>query len=204
VTDPPAARPDLRGLAAHALRGDADATECLLVAVRRLVHRYTRARLGNGSGDESAADDAAQEVCIAVFSALPTYRDEGVPFEAFVYAIAARKVADVHRAAARRPTPVAELPDDADPAEGPEALAVRASDADLARSLLQRLPEQQREILLLRVAVGMSAEETGLALGMSAGAVRVAQHRALRRLRSEAGVDGLADLQLAPSAEVGT
>lgn len=180
-----ATRPDLHGLAALAVGGDAGAIERLLAAVRPVVHRYTRARLGVGLVDQSAADDAAQEVCIAVLSALPTYRDEGVPFEAFVYAIAARKVADVHRAAARRPLPIAEIPDGVDPAEGPEALALRASDARLAQDLLARLPEQQREILLLRVAVGLSAEETGLAMGMSPGAVRVAQHRALRRLREE-------------------
>jgi RNA polymerase sigma-70 factor (ECF subfamily) len=49
---------------------------------------------------------------------------------------------------------------------------------------MQRLPEAQREILTLRVAAGLSTEETASALGMSAGAVRVAQHRALGRLRT--------------------
>jgi RNA polymerase sigma-70 factor (ECF subfamily) len=122
-----------------------------------------------------------------VLSALPRYRDEGVPFEAFVYSIAARKLADLHRAAGRRAMPLAELPDEIDLTDGPEAMAVRASEADLARSLLQTLPDQQREILLLRVAVGLSAEETGRALGLTAGAVRVAQHRALRRLRESVG-----------------
>jgi RNA polymerase sigma-70 factor (ECF subfamily) len=46
------------------------------------------------------------------------------------------------------------------------------------------LPGHHRELLVLRVLTGLSAEETGAALGMSAGAVRVAQHRALARLRS--------------------
>jgi RNA polymerase sigma-70 factor (ECF subfamily) len=151
-----------------------------------MVHRYLRARLGGRYGDDSAADDAAQEVCIAVLSALPRYRDEGVPFEAFVYSIAARKLADIHRAAVRRAVPVADLPDEIDLTDGPEALAMRSSEADLARSLLQTLPDQQREIILLRVAVGLSAEETGRALGLTPGAVRVAQHRALRRLRENA------------------
>jgi RNA polymerase sigma-70 factor (ECF subfamily) len=60
---------------------------------------------------------------------------------------------------------------------------MRAGDADQVRSLLDRLPDNLRELLLLRVAVGLSAEETGRALGMTPGAVRVAQHRALSRLR---------------------
>ncbi len=50
--------------------------------------------------------------------------------------------------------------------------------------LLDQLPSHQRELLLLRVVAGLSAEETGSALGMSSGAVRVAQHRALARLRA--------------------
>jgi DNA-binding CsgD family transcriptional regulator len=50
--------------------------------------------------------------------------------------------------------------------------------------LLARLPGHQRELLVLRVLSGMTAEETGRELGMSAGAVRVAQHRAIARLRA--------------------
>jgi RNA polymerase sigma-70 factor (ECF subfamily) len=171
----------LRGLALLAAGADADATDELLRRVRRLVHRYARARLSSATAD--AAEDAAQEACLAVLRALPRYRDQGAPFEAFVYAIAARKVADVQRAAIRRPTPSDVVVEDADPAPGPEERALAGEDADRARRLLARLPELQREIVVLRVAAGWSAEETGRALGMSAGAVRVAQHRALARLR---------------------
>jgi RNA polymerase sigma-70 factor (ECF subfamily) len=175
---------DLHRLAARAISGDPRATEDLLGAVHRLVHRYCRARLSRFPGAEHAADDVAQEVCIAVLSALPRYRDEGKPFEAFVYRIAANKVADVQRWAYRTPTPQAELPDVIDLTDGPEALALRASDAREARILLDQLPETLRELVVLRVAVGLSADETGRALGMSPGAVRVAQHRAVQRLRT--------------------
>jgi RNA polymerase sigma-70 factor, ECF subfamily len=182
---------DLRALAARAVEGDPRATEHLLAGVRSLVFRYARGRLGRYRGAEDAADDAAQEACIAVLTSLPRYRDQGVPFEAFVYAIAARKVADVQRAAIRRPLPsehvLQVLDADADPAPGPEDMAMRGVDAERARDLLARLPELQREILTLRVAGGWSAEEAGRALGMTAGAVRVAQHRALARLRQLAG-----------------
>jgi RNA polymerase sigma-70 factor, ECF subfamily len=175
--------PDLHRVAARAIEGDPRALEDLLGTVHRLVHRYCRARLSRFAGAEHAADDVAQEVCIAVLSALPRYRDEGKPFEAFVYRIAANKVADVQRSSYRTPTPQAEMPDVIDLSDGPEALAIRASDAREARVLLDQLPETLRELVVLRVAVGLSADETGRALGMSAGAVRVAQHRAVQRLR---------------------
>jgi RNA polymerase sigma-70 factor, ECF subfamily len=177
----------LQRLAARAIEGDAQAVETLLGAVHRMVHRYCRARLARLPGAEHAADDVAQEVCIAVLSALPRYRDEGKPFEAFVYKVAANKVADAQRGSYRQPQPRAELPEVVDISDGPEELAVRASDAEQARALLELLPDTLRELMLLRVAVGLSADETGRALGMSAGAVRVAQHRALQRLRAAAG-----------------
>ena len=174
---------DLGGLAALATQGDTGARDALLAHVRTIVHRYCRARLGRLPGSEHAADDVAQEVCLAVLSALPRYRDEGRPFEAFVFGIAAHKVADAQRAAVRAAVPTDEMPDEPDLGPGPEDHALRSSDAALVRSLLDRLPPTQRELLILRVAVGLSAEETGSALGMSSGAVRVAQHRALARLR---------------------
>ena len=49
---------------------------------------------------------------------------------------------------------------------------------------LARLPAAQRRLLLLRVVGGLSAEDTGYVLDMSPGAVRVAQHPALVRLRT--------------------
>ncbi len=119
-----------------------------------------------------------------MLSALPRYRDEGRPFEAFVLGIAAHKVADVQRAAARAAVPTTEIPDRVDDRPGPEELALRASDARRARELLHQLPERLRELLILRVAVGLSADETARALGMTPGAVRVAQHRALNKLRT--------------------
>src|SRR3954447_11740850 len=103
-----------RDLVALAAGGDPGAADNLLARIRPPVLRYCRARLGRTPGAETAADDAAQEVCLAVLSALPRYRDEGRPFEAFVFGIAAHKVADAQRAAARAAVPTAELPDAAD------------------------------------------------------------------------------------------
>lgn len=186
----PAAEESLAGewtsLVRGALDGDQAAQEALLVAVRPLVVRYCRGRLGRMVGSYHLADDVAQEVCVAVLEALPGYRDTGLPFMSFVYRIASNKVADEQRRASRRPTPVEEPRDQPDTAPGPEEVALRTREADRARRMLQHLPEQQRELVWLRVAAGLSAEETGRILGMSAGAVRVAQHRALQRLRTVA------------------
>ena len=171
-------------LVADACDGDAAATDHLMAAVHQIALRYARGRLGRHSAATHAAADAAQEVCVAVLTALPRYVDRGLPFEAFIYRIAANKVADVQRSVMRGPQPTDEVPESVDTAPGPEAAAVAGEQADRIWKLLHKLSPQHREILTLRVAVGMSADETALALGMTAGAVRVAQHRALTRLRS--------------------
>ncbi|MBF9067864.1 sigma-70 family RNA polymerase sigma factor [Streptacidiphilus sp. NEAU-YB345] len=188
-------------LVVHAVGGDPEAVDALLAQVHPLVLRYCRARLVRLPGNaRHHVDDVAQEVCLAVLCALPRYRDEGRPFEAFVYGIAAHKIADLQRAAMRggpaQSVPLGEeLPDTPDDALGPEERALLSSDAAWMRELLALLPERQRELVILRIAAGFSAEETGELLGMSPGAVRVAQHRALSRLRAlaegEGGPEGL-------------
>jgi RNA polymerase sigma-70 factor, ECF subfamily len=175
-----------------AVLGQPAAIETLLRQIRPMVVRYCRARLGRISGHYHAADDVAQEVCIAVLAALPRYQDMGRPFASFVFGIASHKVADAMRSAARMAIPTEDLPDGPDDRPGPEETAVAYIEAERARALLARLPVHQRELLVLRVLSGMSAEETGHALGMSAGAVRVAQHRALAMLRAIALEESIA------------
>jgi RNA polymerase sigma-70 factor, ECF subfamily len=177
-------RVSMHDLTAQAVGGQPAAIDTLLRQIRPMVLRYCRARLGRISGHHHVADDVAQEVCIALVSALPRYRDMGRPFASFVYGIASHKVADAMRSAASLAIPTEDLPDGPDDRPGPEETAVAYLEAERVRALLRRLPEQQRELLVLRVLAGMSAQETGNALGMSAGAVRVAQHRALARLRA--------------------
>ena len=175
---------DLDGLVDRAVHGEPAALERVLRRIHPVVFRYCRSRMTAGHRSLASADDVAQEVCMAVLTALPTFRHEGKPFLAFVYGICAHKVADAHRSAARsRSTPVAEVPDSASREFGPEQSALASSSAQVMDGLLQSLPETQQEILRLRVVVGLSAEETAEALAMTAGAVRVAQHRALAKLR---------------------
>lgn len=184
TTPEPSSAPDLRRLAVLAAKGDSLARDELLAEVRVLAHRYCRARLSGVPGGQASADDAAQEVCMAVLSGLARYEDRGLPFGAWVYSIASRKVADVLRRELRPSVLVPEVPDEADPTADPVEDILAAERAEQMRALLEALPERQREIVVLRVAVGLSAEDTGAILAMTPGAVRVAQHRALATLRA--------------------
>lgn len=173
----------------RARAGEPRAVEELLAHVRQFVHRYSRARLCRLPSGQELAEDAAQDVCVAVLDALPRYIDTGRPFEAFVQTIASRRVADVLRASYRSPLCVAEIPDEADQAPTPDLAVVRVDEAERALRLLDSLTDQQRTLVRLKVEDELTAEQVATVMDMTPGAVRVAQHRALRRLRNlvEAG-----------------
>ena len=184
-------------LVAGAVGGDARARDDLLALIHPLVLKYCRARLGRQESLMGSADDVAQDVCMAVVGALPNYQLKGLSFRAFVYGIAAHKVTDAFRAIGRnRAEPVADLPDGPVTADGPEHRLLAAEMSARLGQLLAHLTPRQREVLVLRLAVGLSAEETAQAVRSTPGAVRVTQHRALGRLRKillgESGARGLA------------
>ena len=86
----------------------------------------------------------------------------GRPFASFVFGIASHKVADALRSSVRSAVPTQELPDGPDERPGPGGDGWCATSRRSARvPLLARLPENQRELLILRVVSGLSAEETG-------------------------------------------
>ncbi|MPZ65212.1 MAG: sigma-70 family RNA polymerase sigma factor [Pseudonocardiaceae bacterium] len=178
-------------LVATAVAGDRTATDRLLATIRSPVVRYCRARVGSQERSSASADDVAQEVCVAVITALRGYRDQGRPFMAFVYGIAAHKVADAHRSAGRnRADLFADVPDEVELRDGPEQRFMQGELNGQLGRLLGVLPEKQREILVLRVIEGYSAEQTAEMVGSTPGAVRVAQHRALSRLRKVLSSEG--------------
>lgn len=150
-----------------AAQGDRSAVEELLAATRPLVVRYCRAGIGRVERSFAAADGVAREVCLAVFRGLSGYRAEWRSFLAFVYGVAVHDVGEARRSGLRGDE---------------EAVRLEGLPAQMA-GLADVLSVGQREVLLLRVGVALSADETADAMGMTPGAVRIAQHRALNELR---------------------
>lgn len=173
---------ELAQLVPDAVAGDRKALQRIMHIIHAPVLRYARARVGGGR--HPTAEDIAQEVCLAVATSIGNYVDQGRPFMAYVYGIAYNKVADAHRAMSRDHShPTDELPDSPDMRTNPEEYALVSDGSNRVRLLLDSLSEKARDIVILRVFVGLSAEETAAIVGSTAGAVRVAQHRALAALR---------------------
>ena len=175
---------ELADLVPGAVAGDRRALQRIISIIHPRVLRYARARIGGGR--TPTPEDVAQEICLAVATSIDRYTDTGKPFMAYVYGIAFNKVTDAHRSLARdKLSPVEDVPDTEVAATTPEDAALVAAGSNAARALLDSLNEKARDIVILRVFVGLSAEETAEVVGSTPGAVRVAQHRALAKLRKQ-------------------
>ena len=138
-------------------------------------------------------DDLTSEVFIGVFRSLATFSGGEEQFRSWVFTIAHRRLLDERRRAVRRPAPAPIADDDhaASPSDSAEHDALRRLSVERVRRVCGRLAPDQRDVLLLRLVGGLTAEEVAAALGKSPGAVRALQHRgvaALRRIFDHEGV----------------
>ena len=131
-----------------------------------------------------APEDVAAETWVQVVRGLARFRGDERAWRAWLFTIARRRAIDESRRRSRHPAaPLDQLPREREP-RSPDAaqLAVEnLSTADLVRQI-RALPPLQADVILLRVLAGLDNEAVARIVGRSAGAVRVAAHRGLRRL----------------------
>lgn len=170
----------LRRWVPRAVAGEPHAVTAVVHCVRPHVLSFCTARMDDATLAHTPVEDVVQEVCLALVRALPRYRDRGASLLRFAYAIAVNKIADARRGAARTTAPIHQVA-----APAPDEDILDSELASTAKRFIDQLPEQQRWVLILRVIRGYSAERTATMLGTTPGAVRVAQHRALTRVRTQ-------------------
>jgi len=165
------------GEAAQVARAQADPTAFapLYATYFDPIYRYCARRLGS----HDAAADATSAVFANALAALPAYRDGS--FRAWLFAIAHNVVTNLHRAD-RPQHALTDALHIADGAPSPEELAVAGDERRSLGALLAQLPPEQRRVVELRLA-GLTGPEIGQLLGRSHGAIKVAQFRAMARLR---------------------
>lgn len=163
--------------------GDLDAFKDLYSAYFDRIYGYVCVILR----DRHEAEDVTQQVFVKAMQAISGY--EGAPgssFDAWLFRIARNAVMDVLRRGSRVKVEDPATIDDrrALDAESQDAVAElsRLSDSDVA-VFLERLPDAQRDAIVLRFVLGMSAEEVGEAMNRRTEAVRALQSRGLRTLQ---------------------
>ena len=129
--------------------------------------------------------DCLGECFVQVVRNLPGFTGDQAAFRAWLFLLARNRVVDEWRAARRRPS---------SPTDDVERLhearhQTSAADAGVGedqsvQQILAALPPDHRAVITLRVLDGFSVEETAQIIGKSAGAVRVIQHRAIKRLKN--------------------
>lgn len=172
--------PALRFLVARAARSDADAWEHLYRRSYARLFAFARRRLSS----DAAADDAVSETMLRALDRIGSFTWQGAGIDAWLYGILRNVVHETYRKDQRTQT-MWSTPDHADPVDGGSATALieRDTRAEI-RAAFDLLSAEDRELLELRVVAKLSAQGVAVATGSTAGAVRMAQSRALGRLRT--------------------
>lgn len=168
------------GTLVHAAQGgDARAFGELYDRYRQPLYRYCLAR----SGSPHEAEDLVSEVFLKAMESLARYRDQGLPFIAFLYRVA--RNAAIDRTRKERSTSLFEMTVEPRSGHDVEGDAARASDMDVVLVALRRIKPEYREVILLRFVEGYSAADVAKLLDKAEKAVWNLQQRGLERLRAE-------------------
>ncbi len=177
TSSPEAVSPTDEAALVHQARdGSREAFGILYERHRTTIARYVAARIR----DSADSEDLTEAIFESAWRAMGRYREQGVPFLAWLYRLAHNRVVDHYRAL--RPT-VTLVPEVHESLEDPSApLDGNIDSADLLKAL-HELTGDQREVIVLRFIQGMSGREVAQAMDKREDAVRALQFRALATLR---------------------
>ncbi len=171
---------DEEDLIERAKRFDPEAWDVIFNRYYPEIYAYLRYR----TATPEDAEDLAATVFERAVTHIHSYRYRGQNLGAWLQRIATNLVTDYYRRRrlpTRRPE---ELPqhvhaEDTSPIEH----VLRQDTVDQVHQALQRLPDRQRDVLILRFLLGYSLEETATIMGTNVNAVKALQHRALKKFR---------------------
>ena len=143
-------------------------------------------------GDRHQAEDLTGTAFVSAIEALPRFRGPIEALGGWLFQIARHDLYDYRRKQARsRIEPLEDNLNEAALADGgvdPEELAIERLEGTRVLVALRELSADQREVLLLRMAGGLTAPEVAAILGKTTGAVKALQHRGLASLARVLGL----------------
>ena len=137
-------------------------------------------------GDRTEAEDIASEVFLKALQSLKSYKERGIPMQAWLFRIAHNLVVDHFRKMTKRRTvPIDTVQLVAD--ENPATIAEKNIEFERVTKAMEQLTREQQEVLGLRFLGGLTSKEAGGILNKSGGAVREMQRAAIEKFRLEIG-----------------
>lgn len=159
--------------------GDAEAFATLYEDLAPRVLRFLCHHVTN----PDMAEELMQRTFVKVVEALPRFEvRRDVPLRAWVFRLARNVMIDDHRTA-HPALDLEMIPDQPSDLPGPEQLVEAEVQRRELLQALERLPKDEHDVIVYRFFGGLAPHEVAPLLHRSDGAVRVLQHRALRRLR---------------------
>lgn len=144
------------------------------------VQGYLR---GRGAAEP---EDLTSEVFLAVLPRLATVTGGAAGLRTFVFSVAhARLVDDLRRRARREPATTYDQAQDHRESVSAEQGALDRVATDAVRRVLAGLPDDQRDVLLLRLVADLTVEQVAEAIGRSPGAVKQLQRRGVLLLKAQ-------------------
>jgi RNA polymerase sigma-70 factor (ECF subfamily) len=161
------------------------AFEDLYRAHLRDVYSYCYYRVGNPHD----AEDLTEQAFLQAYRHFPRARREsdGRPLRPWLIRIAHNLALNYYRDRSRRPQTSLEKAEPIATQHGTEALAEGREELREVMDNLQHLPDDRRDALIMRFALGMDNREIARALGRTDGATKVLIHRAIKQLQEEMG-----------------
>ncbi len=142
------------------------------------IARYAYVRIGN----RTDAEDLAGEVFLKALESLKSYKERGIPLQAWLFRIAHNLVVDhLRKTTKRRTVPIDTVQVEAD--TNPVNAAEKNIELERLTKAMEQLTQEQREVLGLRFFGGLTSKEAGSILNKSDGAVREMQRAAIEKLR---------------------
>lgn len=156
--------------------------------VEHLIEEYSSGLLRyltSHTHSKEDAEDILQDVFTSVYEHCAEFDETRCNEQAWLYIIAKRKLVSYYRAHKQNDS-IDEMEDYQLPGEDTMSEAVNLMGVRQAvAKALKVLDERSRQVIVLRFFEGLTAEETGERLGISAGNVRIIQSRALKTMQGE-------------------
>ena len=168
-----------------ACEGDADAFGALYTKYIDQIYNYIYFRTSNGKD----AEDICSRVFIRALNHIERYEDRGYPFSAWLYRIAHNLVVNWYRDRERSdeislseqyPPPTME--------GNVEEQIEKEDDTELLMAIIHGLPEDRKELLILKHVEGLTNYEIGQIMDRTEGAIKALYHRTLESLRDDYGL----------------